>query len=123
MGDAMVRAAALRLRKRSVLREQEREERRQRAQSAARAIAEVMGSTDPSVERIIGFGSAFETWRTFTERSDIDLAVEGGDWFMLHRNLPVTEFEVSIVELAHQNPEFVEHVRKRGTLLYEKHDR
>lgn len=119
----MVRAAAQRLKRRTARREEEREARRRRAQSTARRIATILAEADPTLRRVIGFGSTFETWRTFREDSDIDLGIEGGDWFLLSRSIPSSEFEVSLVELELQNQEFSHHVRSHGETLYEKYHR
>jgi hypothetical protein len=122
MSDDMVRAAAARLRRRTTARNDSRSARRLRAQRAASEIARNLGAIDPSLQRVIGCGSTFEEWRTFREDSDIDLGLEGGDWFLLARSVPVTEFDVSLVELDLQNPEFSTHVRKEGVVLYERTD-
>ncbi len=73
-----------------------------------------------TLEQVIGFGSAFETWRPFREDSDIDLAVIGSAWSFLSRLIPPSEFEVSLVELELQNQEFISYVRAHGTVLYEQ---
>jgi hypothetical protein len=122
MSDDMVRAAAARLRRRTTARNDSRSARRLRAQRAAREIARNLGAIDPSLQRVIGFGSTFEEWRTFREDSDIDLGLEGGDWFLLARSVPVTEFDVTLVELDLQNLEFSTHVRKEGVVRYERTD-
>lgn len=116
----MVRAAAERLRKRHHDREKRASERRARAQQFARELAVRLGASDPRVTRIFGFGSTFETWRPYRQDSDIDLGIVGGDWFTVTRAIPQSEFEVSIVELDLQNPEFHDHVIARGTVLYER---
>lgn len=95
-----------------------REQRRVRAREWAFQVAAQLGKAETGLEKVIGFGSAFETWRTFREDSDIDLAVIGGDWFRLTRSLPPGEFEVSIVELELQNQEFITHVLTNGQVLY-----
>lgn len=86
----------------------------------ARTVAPWLGQADPEVTRIVGFGSTFETWRTYREDSDIDLGVQGGDVTALSRSMPEGEFEVSLVELDLQNAEFKEHVPTHGEVLYEK---
>ncbi|WP_319560703.1 nucleotidyltransferase domain-containing protein [Marispirochaeta sp.] len=95
-------------------------ERRQRAQESGRKIAVELGAADPGLEKVIGFGSTYETWRKYREDSDIDLALIGGDWFKLMRHVPEGEFQVSLVELMQQNPEFISYVLEHGEVLYEK---
>jgi len=75
---------------------------------------------DPSLKKVIGFGSAFETWRSFREDSDIDLAIIGGNWSYLLRCIPKAEFKISLIELELQNQEFITHVTMHGEVLYEK---
>jgi hypothetical protein len=91
-----------------------------RAREWGLETAELLGSKDPTLEKVIGFGSAFETWRHFREDSDVDLAIVGGDWSFLSRILPKGEFSVSLVELNLQNPEFISHVIEHGEVLYER---
>jgi len=79
-----------------------------------------LANADESVEKIIGFGSTFEEWRTFRMDSDIDLGIIGGDWFRLTRAIPESEFEVSLVELDQQPEAFMTHVIRNGVVLYER---
>ncbi len=118
--EALVKAAAARIRKRTREKEEQAAARRTRALQFARDLAVRLGEADYRVERIIGFGSTFETWRNYRMDSDIDLAVIGGDWFTLTGAIPSSEFEVSIVELNLQNEEFREYVLEHGEVLYEK---
>ena len=112
--------AADRIKRRRAKRAEEVERRRVRAREWAERVAQQLGASDRSVERIIGFGSTFETWRNYRMSSDIDLAVVGGDWSHLMRHLPEGEFEVSLVELDLQPEEFARHVESHGVVLYEK---
>jgi predicted nucleotidyltransferase len=79
-----------------------------------------MGRAVPPVKRIWGFGSTFEEWRPYRSDSDIDLAFEGGSTVDLEAALPGSEFHVSLVDLAEQDPAFASTVRSRSVLLYEK---
>jgi hypothetical protein len=115
-----VREAADRIRQKTATREKQRAERRERAKAWARKVALELGAVDPTLRRVYGFGSTFESWRNYREDSDIDLGIEGGNWSRLMGALPPSEFEVSIVELDLQNAEFTQHVREHGEVLYEK---
>lgn len=118
--DFSVREAAERIRRKTEIREQERAERRTRAKEWARRTAVHLGHCDRSLQRVFGFGSTFEEWRNYRSDSDIDLGVEGGDWSLLMRSIPPSEFDVSIVELDLQNTEFADYVRAHGEVLYER---
>ncbi|TVQ41615.1 MAG: hypothetical protein EA384_00060 [Spirochaetaceae bacterium] len=120
----LVEAAARRLAQKQHDRERRLGARRERARRLAAEIAAHLGSTDSSLERVIGFGSTFETWRSYHENSDIDLAIIGGNWSALWRELPPSEFQISLVELPLQNQEFIDHVQSVGVTLYEncRHD-
>jgi len=115
-----VQKAADRIRRIRRRRDQKLRERRQRAQESGRKIAAALGAADPGLEKVIGFGSTWESWRKYREDSDIDLALIGGDWFKLMRHVPEGEFHVSLVELMQQNPEFISYVLEHGEVLYEK---
>jgi hypothetical protein len=116
----MVKAAAARL----VHKEQQYNAlcaaQRARAQAFARKIAAALGRTDPALQKIIGFGSTFETWRHFRPDSDIDLGICGGNWGQLYSSIPSSEFTVSLIELDLQKPEFRDYVLQNGEVLYEK---
>jgi nucleotide-binding universal stress UspA family protein len=115
-----VQKAADRIRRNRKAQDQKLQERRQQAQGLGRKIAVELGAADSSLEKVIGFGSTWEIWRRYREDSDIDLALIGGDWFKLMRHVPDGEFQVSLVELMQQNPEFISYVLEHGEVLYEK---
>jgi hypothetical protein len=93
--------------------------RRQQAREKGREIALYLGTRDAGLQKVIGFGSTYETWRNYREDSDIDLAIIGGDWYFLSSIVPVTGFKVSLVDLDLQNPEFKSQVLQHGEVLYE----
>lgn len=115
----MVRQAAERLMERDRRRSRARAERRARAQAWAQHVAGRLAEADPSVRKIIGFGSTFEMWRSYRMNSDIDIGVIGGDWSRLVEAVPRSEFEVSLVELELQNEEFTDYVLQHGVVLHE----
>lgn len=115
-----VAAAAERLNKRRRAKTEAAAERRVRARELARRVAQELGASFPEVERIWGFGSTFEEKRPYHLKSDIDLAFEGGAAWRLDQALPRTEFEISLVDLSEQHPDFAAIVRSRGVVLYER---
>ena len=115
-----VAEAADRIRKRRLKREELLAERRQRARQLAAEVALNLGTADPTIDKIYGFGSTFESWRKYRMDSDIDLAIVGGDWSKAMSRIPACEFEVSLIELELQNTEFIEYVRAHGITLYEQ---
>lgn len=94
--------------------------RRARAQAFAADLARAFGEADRDLGAVIGFGSTFETWRSYRLDSDIDLALVGGDWGLLWSMIPKSDFEISLLELDAQPEEFAEQVRRNGVVLYEK---
>lgn len=91
---------------------------RQKAQRVGREVARALGRNDSTILRIWGFGSTFESDRPYRENSDIDLAMEGGDWvrgFWLIQQRPEP---IDLIELADQSMAFQEAVRERGVVLY-----
>ena len=115
-----VEAAAERLNRRRRARSKAAGERRVRAQELARRVAQELGAALPEIQRIWGFGSTFEEVRPYHLKSDIDLAFEGGAAWRLDKALPRTEFDISLVDLSEQHPDFAAMVRSRGVVLYER---
>ena len=120
MSTFSVTEAAERFFKKEKKIQREMESRRVKAQAFARDLAQKLGESDGSLVQVVGFGSTFETWRHYREDSDIDLGLIGGDWNKLMEILPICEFEVSLITLAHQSGQFKEQVQKNGVVLYEK---
>ena len=94
--------------------------RRERAQAFGRTLARQLAAADTDLIRVWGFGSTFETWRNYRLNSDLDLGIEGGNWSALMDHIPPSEFEVSLIDLADQPNRFVEAIKSRGVLLYER---
>lgn len=95
------------------------ERRRAEARAHAEELAIEIGTADESVERIWGFGSAFDNRLPFRESSDIDLAVEGGStraWKVSQRS----PWDVDWVELSDQPESMVRAIVESGVLLYER---
>ncbi|TVR68027.1 MAG: hypothetical protein EA427_11585 [Spirochaetaceae bacterium] len=114
------RAAARRLTRRWEERSERAEKRRREAREWASQLAATLGAADPSVRKIVGFGSTFETWRRYREDSDVDLGIVGGDWQRLSSLIPSGPFDVSLVELDLQPESFAGPVLRNGVVLYER---
>ncbi len=95
------------------------EQRRAAARAHAEELAREIGRADESVERIWGFGSAFDTRLAFRRSSDIDLAVEGGSTraWKISRQSP---WKVDWVELSDQPESMVRAIVESGVVLYER---
>ena len=113
-----VRAAAERLNALNRKETAAREARKHEADKEGRRLALLLGRSDGQVRRVWGFGSAFETDRPFRLDSDIDLAVEGGDYPALCRIVEGSSFAVDLIDLSGRNDPFAALIRERGVLLY-----
>jgi len=85
-----------------------------------KSIAKYLGQNFPNVELIIGFGSVYESWRTFREDSDLDLGFIGGKSSELKRELPESFIEISLLDLNELDQKFREKILQSGIVLYEK---
>ena len=95
------------------------EERRTAARAHAQELAQAIAAADPTVRRIWGFGSAFDTRLRFRESSDIDLAVEGGSltaWQITQRS----PWKIDWIELDDQDESMVRSITIDGVVLYER---
>lgn len=111
-------AAQRRLRK-ETQRQAMLEERRTAARAHAQELAQAIAAADPTVRRIWGFGSAFDTRLRFRESSDIDLAVEGGSltaWQITQRS----PWKIDWIELDDQDESMVRSITTDGVVLYER---
>lgn len=119
-----IKKIAANIRRLNASEDAQRAARRTRAQEIGAAVAEAIGANDPEVVRVWGFGSTWETWRTFRMNSDVDIGLESGDWSRamscLYRLDIEREFKVSLVSLDEQPTTFTEMVKKHGVILYEK---
>lgn len=94
-------------------------ERREKAAATGRRLARAMVEEHPEVTRVWGFGSVFESWRSYRMTSDIDLAVEDGDIIDLMRIVEHEEFPVDIVDLSACPAGMAEFIRLQGLVLAE----
>ena len=88
------------------------------ARAEAERIAHRLAEADPEVRRVILFGSvAAGTVRS--ERFDIDLALEGGEYLSLMRVAEESPFSVDLVDLDTCSKRFRRIVESRGVILYD----
>lgn len=118
--DFDVSDAARNLRDRNSAENKKLKARRERARLLGKQIADNMGKTDKSLDKVVGFGSVFEIWRDFRIDSDIDLGIIGGDIRLLEKTVTENEFKIDLVELLDQPQRFRDLVLKNGEVLYEK---
>ena len=88
------------------------------AYNAACELATRMGREDPTLRKVMLFGSTLPG-RRYTDNSDIDLAVEGGDRALLERIASEITQSVDIIGLEELRPGILEWVLKEGVCLYE----
>ena len=92
---------------------------RERALADARRI--VAHLRNEGATRVVGIGSAFETTRPFTDRSDIDLVAEGIDprrFFAVYASAArLTDFNLDLMPLETLTAAFREIVDRYGVEL------
>ena len=91
--------------------------RREKAVSEAKRLAVLLISRIPKITKIWGFGSVFESNRPFSESSDIDLALEGGDFFAAFKIVENSSFKVDLIDITGKNDMFANLIREYGTNL------
>lgn len=89
------------------------------AREEARRLAHAIGESDPTIRRVVLFGSV-ATGRVRTLDFDIDLAIEGGDVLQAWRIADASSFAVDVVDLNDVSPGFRAVVEQRGEVLYER---
>ena len=81
-------------------------------------LADRMGQEDPTLRRVVLFGSTLPG-RRYRADSDIDLAVEGGDRALLERIASSVPQSVDIIGLDELRPGILDRVLAEGVVLYE----
>ncbi|MGA2545257.1 MAG: hypothetical protein ABSF43_01815 [Rectinemataceae bacterium] len=108
---------ALRIRAQNENERRELELRRSRAQELGHELARDIIHAHPEAGRVWGFGSAFETWRSFRMTSDIDLAVEAGDVSAIWKMVEGRGFPVDVVDLSSCRESMTDFIRAQGVVL------
>ena len=93
---------------------------RSRAQELGRELAREIIGAHPEVGKVWGFGSTFETWRSFRTTSDVDLAVESGDVMALLSLVENKEFPVDLIDLSSCHASMADFIRAQGVILAER---
>ncbi len=91
--------------------------RRKEAKAEAKRLAALLRSKIPEITQIWGFGSVFERDRPFSIASDIDLALEGGDYFTAFEIVNSSSFKVDLIDITDKNDRFASLIRKHGINL------
>ena len=103
-----------------------REDLRRRLQAARhdfdRIVEMIVGKYRPA--RIYQWGSLLNP-RSFSELSDLDIAVEGiisaEDFLALYGEAcALTRFELDLVQIEKAHPAYASSIRERGRLIYER---
>jgi predicted nucleotidyltransferase len=116
-------AARLNLNRASLLRKKQLHERyAQACADFSKILAVIVEKYSP--RRIYQWGSLLDE-SSFTEVSDIDIAVEGvtdaASFFALYGDaMRCTGFSLDIVQIEKIEPEFAEIIRSKGRVVYEK---
>lgn len=91
--------------------------RRQEAKIEAERLAEVIRFEIPDIKQLWGFGSVFEKSRPFTKNSDIDFAIEGGNFLTAFKIVERSSFKVDLIDITQKNDSFSAHIREHGKAL------
>lgn len=112
-------SVAERIKKENQREAQELAQRRQHAQNLGKYMANQIILRYPEVRRVWGFGSTYETWRSYRSTSDIDLALEGGDVLEIFRITEGCEIPIDLVSLEDCPPSMAAAIRSHGVILAE----
>lgn len=111
--------AAQRIRAQNEKEKLELQLRRSRAQELGRELARDIILAHPEAGRVWGFGSVFETWRSFRLTSDLDLAVDSGDVLAIMSLVEGKDFPVDVVDLSSCHGSMADFIRAQGVVLAE----
>jgi predicted nucleotidyltransferase len=91
--------------------------RREKARQEAQRLAGQLYAGLSGLRGVYGFGSVFEPRRPFNERSDIDLAIDGGELIDAVRICLHSSFRVDVVDISDLDDPFVRGIRERAVRL------
>jgi hypothetical protein len=117
MTQAELRGYAQRLdalnRKHAAAMQRRREEAQQEAHRLARRLYESL----PGLKGVYGFGSLFVPGATFTDLSDIDLAIDGGELIEAVRICLHSPFRVDVVDITNPDDPISQDIRNNAARL------
>ena len=91
--------------------------RRQEALQEAHRLAQQLYDSLPGLKGVYGFGSVFAPGTTFTEQSDIDLAIDGGELIDAVRICLHSPFRVDVVDITNPEDPITLDIRDRAVRL------
>ena len=94
--------------------------RREEAKAEAERLAAYLLSKIPEITRIWGFGSVFDRNRPFSHNSDIDIAIEGGDYFKAYKIVEKSSFKVDLIDITGRKDKFASLIREHGSRIIVK---
>ncbi len=100
MTDEELRQYAKRLTTLNRAHDEAMKRRREEARNEAQRLAHLLYEALPGLKAVYGFGSVFEPRRPFTERSDIDLAIEGGELIDAVKICLKSTFPVDVIDIS-----------------------
>jgi predicted nucleotidyltransferase len=96
---------------------EEMAKRRDAARAEADRIAALFHAELQGLETVWAFGSAYENSKPFTEHSDIDLAIEGGNIIEAVKIAHASPFKVDVIDITGCSDDFARMIRIYGTRL------
>ena len=93
---------------------------KKKLENEASRIARELYDASLGIEKIWGFGSVFEDKKIITPESDIDLAIEGGDYFSALKISGRSMYKVDLLDISGKNDYFSDAVRKYGVYILPK---
>ena len=91
--------------------------RREEALREAYRLARRLYESLPGLKGVYGFGSVFETRSPYTEHSDIDLAIDGGELIDAVRICLHSPFQVDVVDITDPEAPLSRQIRERAVRL------
>ncbi len=117
MTDEELRQYAKRLTTLNRAHDEAMKRRREEARNEALRLANLLYEALPGLKAVYGFGSVFEPRRPFTERSDIDLAIEGGELIDAVKICLKSPFPVDVVDITDPADPISRDIRERAVRL------
>lgn len=91
--------------------------RKEEAQQEAHRLAQQLYESLPGLKGVYGFGSLFVPGSTFTNHSDIDLAIDGGELIEAVRICHHSSFRVDVVDITDPDDPISQDIRNHAVRL------